>query len=106
LRVRFTQAESVWFALASGLSDGPHELVLTLGGPGELTIGGVVVVREPPLVWPVALLTATAFLLIALALRETSYLAATVAGYLQRRRGIELRPPLPHLPDWRPARRT
>ena len=106
LRVQFSQAESVWYSLASGLADGPHELALTLGDTGELTIGGILIVREPPLVWPVALLVTTAFLLIVLALREISYVAAMRAGYLQRRRGVELRPPLPHLPDWRPARRV
>ena len=72
----------------------------------ELTIGGLVVSRQPPLVWPCALLLAAAFVLIVRALRDLSYLSATSAGYLQRRRGVELRPPLPHLPDWRPARRT
>lgn len=101
------QAQSVWFTLASGLDDGPHELVLTLETPKELTIGGIVVSRQPPLVWPVALLALAAFVLVARALREASYLAATRAGYLQARRGgVELRPPLPHLPDWRPSRRT
>jgi hypothetical protein len=52
------------------------------------------------------LLLVAAFVLIVRALRDLSYLAATSAGYLQRRRGVELTPPLPHLPDWRPARRT
>lgn len=100
------QASNIWLTLASGLEDSSHELVLTLDSPGELTIGGIVVARDLPLVWPVALLTVAAFVLIAIALRELSYLAATRAGYLQRRLGVELRPPLPHMPDWHPTRRT
>jgi hypothetical protein len=100
------QSRNVWLTLASGLDDGPHELVLTLETDGELTIGGIVISRQPPLVWPVALFAAAAFILIARALRDLSYLAAISAGYLQRRRGVELRPPLPLLPDWRPSRRT
>jgi hypothetical protein len=58
------------------------------------------------LVWPVALLTLAAFVLVAIALRDLSYLAATRAGYLQRQFGVEIRPPLPHMPDWNPTRRT
>jgi hypothetical protein len=101
------QARNVWLTLASGLDDGPHELVLSLETPNELTIGGIVVSRQPPLVWPVALLAVVACVLVARALREIAYLAATRSGYLQTRRGgIELRPPLPHLPDWRPSRRA
>ncbi|MEA2527228.1 MAG: polysaccharide biosynthesis protein PslG [Thermomicrobiales bacterium] len=100
------QAHNVWLTLASELADRPHELVLTLDSPKALTIGGIVISREPPLVWPVALLAVAALVLLVRALRELSYLAATRAGYLQRRRGVELRPPLPHLPDWRPMRRT
>jgi hypothetical protein len=102
----FYQAENVWVTLASGLADAPHELRLTLGGPGQLTIGGVVIARDAPLVWPVALLAPTSLALLIIALRDVAYFAAARAGYLQRRRGVELRPPLPNLPDWRPARRT
>jgi hypothetical protein len=104
--LKVAQAQNIWLTLASGLDDGPHELVLTLETDGELTIGGLVISRQAPLVWPTALLLLTAFALIVRALRDLSYLAATSAGYLQRRRGVELRPPLPHLPDWRPSRRT
>jgi len=100
------QARDVWVTLASGLDDGSHELELTLETPGQLTIGGIVVARDLPLVWPVALLTVAGFLLVAAALRDVSFLAATRAGYLQRRMGVELRPPLPHMPDWNPTRRT
>jgi hypothetical protein len=106
LDLELFQARNIWVTLASGLDDRPHELVLTLNSPGELTIGGIVVARDLPLVWPVALMTLSAFVLVASALRELSYLAATRAGYLQRRIGVELRPPLPHMPDWSPTRRT
>lgn len=106
LNLKSFQASDIWVMLASGLDDGSHELTLTLDTPGQLTIGGVVVARDLPLVWPVALLTLVGFVLLGGALRELSYLAATRAGYLQRRSGVELRPPLPHMPDWNPMRRA
>jgi hypothetical protein len=100
------QAEDFAFRLASGLEDEVHQLTLTLAGDGQLTMGGVVVTRSAPNLWPVAVLTITGALLILFAMRDLIYVIALQAGYLQRRGGFELRPPLPHLPDWRPARRA
>jgi hypothetical protein len=99
--------------LASGLEDRVHVLTLSLEGPGDLTtgavqltLGGFVVARDAPVLWPVVILTTAAAVLLVLAFREAAYVVALRAGYLQRKRGIEVRPPLPHLPDWRPARWT
>jgi hypothetical protein len=100
------QARDLAFELASGLDDEVHELTLTLVDSGQLTMGGVVVTRAAPNLWPVAVLTITGALLILFAMRDLIYVIALQAGYLQRRGGLELRPPLPHLPDWRPARRA
>ncbi len=107
----YYRAQDVPITLASGLDDGLHVLTITLDGKGalptgaaRLTIGGLVVARDAPLMWPVVILAMTALVLLVLAFREVAYVAALRAGYLQRRRGVELRPPLPHLPDWRPAR--
>jgi hypothetical protein len=99
----FLQAENVPMQLASELDDGVHHLDLTLAGPGQLTIGGLVVTREVPFVWPVVTLAVAGGSLVLFALRELVYVMAMRAGYLQRRDGVELRPPLPVLPDWRPA---
>ncbi len=100
------QAVDLPFELASGLNDGVHQLTLKLAEDGQLTMGGAVVTRAAPNLWPVAVLTITGALLIVFAMRDFIYVIALEAGYLQRRGAIELRPPLPHLPDWRPARRA
>ncbi len=109
----YYRALDVPIRLASGLEDRVHVLTLTLEGPGELTagsaqltLGGFVVARDAPLMWPVVILTSAAAVLLVLAFREVAYVVAMRSGYLHRKRGIEVRPPLPHLPDWRPARWT
>ncbi|MGH2559818.1 MAG: hypothetical protein ACRDJH_12195 [Thermomicrobiales bacterium] len=102
----WTQASDVPVELATGLDDGIHQLEITLVEPGQLTIGGLIVTRDVPFMWPVVALAGAGALLVIFALRELAYVTAMRAGYLQRREGIELRPPLPILPDWRPMRRT
>ena len=100
------QAQDVPISLADGLEDGPHTLTLELDGPGQLTIGGLEVVRDTPLRWPVALVVVGGVGLLFLGLREAVYTIAHRTGRLQRRRGIEFWPELPPLQDWRPARRA
>jgi hypothetical protein len=65
----------------------------------------LVVSRDPPLLWPVITLIAIAVGMVAMGLRDVVYVIAIHSNALQRRTGVELRPPLPRLPDWRPARR-
>ncbi len=98
------QARNVWLPLIEGLDDKTHELTLTLSEPGELAIGGVVVTRDAPHMWPVVLLVAGGGLLLFLALREILYLFAIRSGFLERRRGGELRPALPQMPGWNSGR--
>jgi len=105
IELAYFQAQDIPVLLVSGLSDDVHTLTITLSGTGQLTLGGLVVVRNPPLLWPVIVLLAVAGLLIMAAFRETIYVIAVRAGYLQRRRGIELTPQLPRMPDWRPSSR-
>ena len=105
IELQYFQAQDVPVLLVSGLSDDVHTLTISLSGPGQLTLGGLVVVRNPPLLWPVIMLLAVSGLLIMAAFRETIYVIAVRAGYLQRRQGIELMPPLPRMPDWRPTSR-
>lgn len=100
------QATDRQVALAEGLTDGTHDLVLRLAEPGQLTIGGLQIVRETPLRWPVALLLGGGLALLFLGLRQVAYLVAERTGRLQRRRGVDFWPELPQLPDWRPARRA
>lgn len=104
--LRYHQASDVWLPLVSGLDDETHELTLTLAEPGELAIGGVVVTRDVPFMWPVVLLTAGGALLLFFALREILYLFGVRYGYLQRRRGTDLWPALPQLADWNAGRRA
>jgi hypothetical protein len=104
--LEFFQAVDLPIRLADGLDDTTHELTLTLVDPGQLTLGGVTVVRKVPLVWPVIMLAGAGGLLVFFGVRELIYTIAIRSGHLQRRRGVELIPPLPQLPDWRPARRA
>ena len=54
------QAFNAPLELVSGLDYELHELTLTLASEGELTIGGAVVDRDQPSLWPVALITLAA----------------------------------------------
>ncbi len=100
------QASNVWLPLIDGLDDKTHELTLTLSEPGELTLGGVVVTRDVPFMWPVVLLTAGGALLLFLALREILYLFGDRSGYLPRQRDIELSPAVSQMAGWNPGRRA
>lgn len=91
--------------LVSGLDDTAHTASITLMEPGELTLGGFVVEREPPFVWPIILLTTTSLIVLFLGLRSMIYLVAIRSGHLQRREDASV-PSLPRMPDWRPVRHT
>ncbi|MGH2615626.1 MAG: hypothetical protein ACRDJC_10335 [Thermomicrobiales bacterium] len=99
------QAEDVDIPLARRLPDGPHEVTMRLTAPGELTVGGMVVERAVPMQWPIFLLLGSGVLLLLLGLFDGALLLAERTGLLQRRGG-ELWPELPQIPDWRPARRA
>lgn len=93
-------------AIAEGLPAGRHMLTLRLVGEGELTVGGLLVEREVPLRWPIALLLGSGIALAFVGFRQMVSVVAERTGRLQRRRGIDLWPELPGIPDWRPTRRT
>ncbi len=99
------QAADADITLARRLPDGPHEVSMQLSEPGELTIGGLVVERAVPMQWPILLLIGSGVLLLALGLFDGALLIAERSGLLQRRGG-ELWPELPQIPEWRPARRA
>lgn len=92
--------------LLSGLEDTNHTVTITLTGSGELTIGGIQVVRDAPFLWPVMLFAAGSIFLLFMAARSFIYLVALRAGHLRRASVKEAWPALPLLPDWRPGRRT
>ncbi len=99
------QAEDLSIPLAEDLADRTHVLKLTLAERGQLTIGGLVISRNPPLLWPVIILIVMAVGIVAAGLRDIVYVIAIHSEALQPRRGVDLRPRLPRLPDWQPSRR-
>jgi len=100
------QATDVSIPLAQRLPEGIHDVSIRLAKPGQFTIGGLVVERAIPMQWPILLLLASGILLLFLGLFDGLLLVAERTERLQRRRGGELWPELPHIPDWRPARRA
>lgn len=102
----YFQAEDIAVTLATDLDDGEHEIVLTLAEEGQLTMGGAVVSRDPPMLWPVVVGMLAGLVLAVLAMRELVYVIARRNGWLLKREGVDLRPSLPQLPDWQPARRA
>jgi hypothetical protein len=100
------QAADVDVPLGSGLPNTIHQLAVELVGPGQFTIGGLIVERTIPLQWPVVLLVGAGLGLLAWGLRLLFFTLAERSGRLQRRRGVDLWPELPELPAWRPSRRT
>lgn len=98
----YYQAQDITVTLASNLEDGVHVLTLTMADPGQLTIGGAVISRDPPLRWPVVVALIAALAMAAIALREIALVAAERGGLLKRNDGATQGPPLPSMPDWRP----
>lgn len=90
--------------VVSGLPDREHVAKITLVTPGELTLGGFVVERDPPFVWPIILMTVSALILLFFALRSFAYLAAIKTGHLRRSGMAEPWVNMPRMPDWRPGR--
>lgn len=103
--LRATQTVDLPLTLVSDIDDAVHRLTITLVSEGQITLGGLVVVRDAPFVWPVELLAVAAVVTLALATRSILYLVAIRSGQLQGRTGLDLWPQLPQLPDWRPSRR-
>ncbi|HET9660573.1 MAG TPA: hypothetical protein VFP05_09615 [Thermomicrobiales bacterium] len=102
----YYQAQDIAVTLASNLEDGVHKLSLTMSDPGQLTIGGAVISRDPPLRWPVVVALFTALAMAVVALREIAMIAAERGGLMRRRDDSVQGPQLPSMPDWRPMPRT
>jgi hypothetical protein len=92
--------------LASGLPEGMHTVTIALdGSSGELVIGGFLVSRERPMIWPIAVLVAAGLVALFLGLRSIAFLAAEHVGLVEPRSDAPAPTPLPILPDWKPAPR-
>ena len=87
----------------SNLEDDIHLVTITLTEPGQLTLGGMVVERQPPFIWPIIMVTASGALVLILGLRSFIYLVAIRAGHLTRWEHVSS-PELPRMPDWVPER--
>jgi len=102
----YYQAQDIAVTLASNLEDGVHRLSLTMIEPGQLTIGGSVVSRDPPLRWPVVVTLFAALAMATVALREIAVVAAERGGSMRKHDESIQGPPLPSMPDWRPMPRV
>ena len=91
--------------LLGGLDESTHVMTITLAGDGELTLGGMVVARDAPFIWPIMLMSAAAFISFFLAMRSFIYLVAMRTGHLMRK-DVMPNPALPAMPNWRPSRRV
>lgn len=89
--------------LFSNLEDEIHVVTITLAEPGQLTLGGMVVERQPPFIWPIIMVTASGALVLLLGMRSFIYLVAIRAGHLTRWEQVTS-PELPRMPDWNPER--
>ena len=104
--LEFFQAQDITVPLVTGLDDGIHEVVLELASTGKMTIGGMVVSRDPPLRWPVVLALVSALVLIGVAVRDIVFYLGRFSGSIRTVDEQEASPRLPSLPDWRPSLRT
>jgi hypothetical protein len=78
------QAQDIRSSLASGLDDGRHELVLSLAGEGRVTIGGLIVTRRLPMVWPIIVLSVAGLIFLIAGFRDFIYVIAQRWGHLDR----------------------
>jgi polysaccharide biosynthesis protein PslG len=102
----YYQAQDIAVTLASGLNDGEHEIVLSLDNQGRLTMGGAIISRDPPMLWPVVVGMISGLVLAIIAMRDLVFVIGRRNGWLLQREGVDLRPMLPRLPDWQPTRRA
>ncbi len=92
--------------LVSGLDYGEHTLTIRLAREGSLTIGGIVVEREQPFVWPVVLLTAGSLISLFYGIRSLVMLIGRRSGVLPRDEVAAPWVDLPRTPARLPGRRA
>lgn len=92
--------------LVSGLDYGEHTLTIRLAREGSLTIGGIVVEREQPFVWPVVLLTAGSLISLFYGIRSLVMLIGRRSGVLPRAEEMAAWHDLPRSPVRLQGRRT
>lgn len=105
LTYRVSDAFEFPVVLAEGLDEGLHTVTIGLADEGDLVIGGFLVERERPMIWPIAVLVAAGLVALFLGLRGVAYIAAEQVGMIARRTDSPPPTPLPVIPDWKPAPR-
>ncbi len=78
--------------IVTGLDPGPHTVTMELVQEGQITVGGLVVVRDLPTLWPIVVLAVAGAVLLFFAIREMLYVLALRRGFLRRRRQVDLNP--------------
>lgn len=102
LTYRVADAFEAPVELASGLPEGLHTVTIGLQGGGELVIGGFIVSRERPMIWPIAVLVAAGLVALFLGLRSIAFLSAEHVGLVEPSSDGPVETPLPVLKDWKP----
>ena len=80
----WTTTSDVPIELVSGLDYGDHVLTIRLAREGALTLGGIVIEREQPFVWPVVLLTVGSLISLFYGIRSLVMLIGRRSGVLPR----------------------
>jgi hypothetical protein len=91
--------------LVSGLDYGEYTLTIRLVEQGTLTLGGLVIERRHPFVWPVVLLAVGSLLSLFFGIRSLVLLMARRSGFLPRSDDAEPWPTLPSMPNFDPRGR-
>ena len=76
--------------IVTGLQPATHTVTMELIKPGRLTVGGLIVIRDLPTLWPVVVLAVAGAAVLFIAIRELLYVLALRRGHLRRRRQIEI----------------
>ena len=91
--------------LASGLEAGPHTVTMGLADSNQVVIGGFLVKRERPMIWPIAVLVAAGLVALFLGLRNIAFLCAEMVGLIDNSPDQSAQNALPTLPNWAPSPR-
>ncbi len=105
LTYRVSDAFEAPVALVGGLPEGMHTITIGIADPGELVIGGFLVERERPMIWPIAVLVVAGLVALFLGLRALAYIAAEHAGLVSPQSSRSTQPPMPSMPEWKPGPR-
>ena len=99
----WTSTSDTPIELVSGLDYGEHELTIRLVEEGGMTLGGIIIERQQPFVWPVVLITVGSLIALFFGIRSIVILIGHRSGALPRPDDAST-PALPSMPNWSPVR--